>query len=389
MAAVRRFAIAAPNFYPRVCGVGDYSARMGAELRRRGHEVALFSRRPAEPNPDVPGMDDVRGVGGQWATGIARHVAEGLAAYRPTDLLIQYTPQMWDATRFGSPAATWLAAGTRRAGARVTLIAHELVVPWLPRPDLALAAASQRVQLAALLKACDRTFVTTGTRARTFAPLCRLLGVPAPGVVRVGPGALPIERDHRRNGAATIAPRIGFFSTAALGKRYDVVLGAFARIGAEIPLAELVLIGDLGPPDHPRVRAIMDDVSRHPAKERIRLTGKRTLAQIAAEMSTLDLYLFPMETGANTRSSTLPVALGAHLPTVAVSGRETDQALFRDGENIVFAREMSAAAFAEASLKLLRDSVLLERVAAGGGTLYQTHMTWERIVDHLLAEIDR
>jgi glycosyltransferase involved in cell wall biosynthesis len=96
-----------------------------------------------------------------------------------------------------------------------------------------------------------------------------------------------------------------------------------------------------------------------------------------------------MSTGANTRSSTLPVALGSRLPIVAVRGTETDLALFRDGENVIFARDMTGAAFAEASLRLLHDRATIERVAEGGRRLYETHLTWDRIVEHFLAEIDR
>ena len=118
------------------------------------------------------------------------------------------------------------------------------------------------------------------------------------------------------------------------------------------------------------------------------MTGKLSLPEIALQMAALDLYLFPMDTGANTRSSTLPVALGSRLPVIALSGIETDIGLFRDGENIVFAREMTGSAFAEAALQLLSDPAALERIAQGGRELYDTHLTWPRITDHLLAEIE-
>ena len=50
--------------------------------------------------------------------------------------------------------------------------------------------------------------------------------------------------------------------------------------------------------------------TRHPGKDRIRVTGRLSLAAVASEIAGLDVYLFPMSTGANTRSGTLPVALG-------------------------------------------------------------------------------
>ena len=383
MSDSRRFAFVSPNFYPLVCGVGDHSARLADELLRRGLEARVFSHAPVERHPEASDVE-VYGAPGRLPTVIARDVSSAIGAYRPTDVVLQYTSQMWGAWRFGSPALVWLAARLRRTGARVTVIAHELYVPWQTRPDLAVAAALQRLQFSALLKGSDRIFVTTSTRALNLAPLCRLLGVSEPKVIRVGPNALPMGRPAARDSEAF--PQIGLFSTAAVGKRFDVVLDAFSRISAEFPQAELVLLGDLGAPDHPRVVEIMNAVSAHPCKGRIRMTGRLPLARIADEIAKLDLYLFPMNTGANTRSGTLPVALGSGVPIVAVRGVETDPLLFRANETVAFAEELSGPAFAEAALQLLRNPVLRRQVSEGGRRLYEEHMSWERIADRLLAD---
>jgi glycosyltransferase involved in cell wall biosynthesis len=380
----RRFALVSPNFYPRVCGVGDFSARFGEELMRRGHEAAVFSRDPVERNPQAPGVE-VHGVAGRLPTLIASNVAKALATYRPTDVLLQYTAQMWDAWRFGSPATIALAVQARRAGARVSLVAHELYVGYRARPDLAVAAAAQRLQLAPLLALCHRVFVTTETRADAIAAACQLLGARAPGIVRVGPNAMPGERRRPR---AAESPRLGIFSTAAFGKRFDVVLDAFAQIARAYPGAELVLIGDLGPRERPLVRQVLDGVARHPAKERIRLTGNLSLDEVGREIADLDLYLFPMDTGANTRSGTLASALGCGLPIIATRGRDTDLALFRHGENIVLAPELGAAAFAEAALGLLGDPAAMARVGEGARRLYEENLSWGRIVERFLADVD-
>ena len=112
-------------------------------------------------------------------------------------------------------------------------------------------------------------------------------------MLRVGANALPVTPQLR--GTAEGRVRLGIFSTAAVGKRFDVALDCFARIAREFPAAELVLIGDFGPPDRPRVREIADMISRHPAKERIRITGKLSLPDVANEIRrSLDLYLFPI-----------------------------------------------------------------------------------------------
>jgi glycosyltransferase involved in cell wall biosynthesis len=381
--APRRFAIVAPNFHPRVCGIGDFSARMAAELMRRGHEVAVFSRLPVSPHPFAPEVE-AHGLKGRWPSTIARRAGASLEAFRPTDVLLQFSPQMWGSSRFGSAALPWLVTQARRRGARAVLIAHEPFIPLGRRPDLLVGAVLQRLQMAALVKACDRVFVTTGNRAEMLLQISRLVGAPAPGVIRVGANALPLPRARARDAAR---PRLGIFSTAAVGKRFDVVLEAFAGIGREVPGAELVLIGDLGDPGLPLVRAVADSIARHPARERIRVTGRLSLAEVSAEIAELDLYLFPMSTGANTRSGTLPAALGSGLPIVAVRGAETDDELFRDGDNVVFAQALTGGAFADAALRLIRDPALMERVTSGALRLYAEHLSWERIVDRFLAEL--
>jgi glycosyltransferase involved in cell wall biosynthesis len=380
----RRFAIVCPNFYPRVCGVGDHSARLAAELGRRGHEVVVFTREPVQRHPEAPEVE-VHGVPGRLPTLIAKAIGAALAQRRPTDVVFQYTSQMWDAWRLGSPALPLLAVRARRLGAHTTLLAHELFVPWSRRPDLFVAAALQRAQMAALLKSCDQVFVTTETRRHALEPYCRVVGAAPPGVIPIGANALPIQRAAGVGPDLRPGPRIGIFSTAAFGKRFDVVLDAFARVAADFGSAQLVLIGDLGAADNPSVRAITAAVGAHPARDRIRVTGRLPLAQIAGELAELDVFLFPMDTGANTRSGTLPAALGAGLPVVAIAGRETDARLFRDGDNIAIARELTGPAFAEATLGLLRDAALRARIAGGARRLYADHLSWERIADQLLA----
>ena len=124
---------------------------------------------------------------------------------------------------------------------------------------------------------------------------------PPAGVARVGANALPVAR-VRRPGRL----RVGVFSTLASTKRFDVVLDSFRLLHARHPEAELVLLGDFGSPDDPRVRALHAAVQAHPGRARIRIPGKLALDAIAREVSELDAYLFPMISGANTRSGTLP-----------------------------------------------------------------------------------
>jgi glycosyltransferase involved in cell wall biosynthesis len=357
--------------------------RLATELVRRGSAATVFSRLPVQSNPESLEIA-ARGVKGDTPISVAARVTHAILGGDFTDVIIQYTPQMWGASRFGSPAIVGLAATLRAAGRRIHLIAHELSIPWSGRPDLAAGAAMQRMQVVALMKASDSIFVTTESRREVAARLSRLGRAHAPPLLLpVGPNALPSfpPASSRRRA------RVGLFSTLARGKRFDVVISAFEAIQAEIPDAELLILGDLGGAEGGQARALQERVRGSRAAARISFSGNLPLSEIARIVSTLDLYFFPMDTGANTRSGTLPLALGSGLAVVATRGSETDPALFHDGENVLFADEMSATSFARAGLRVLQDPRLAEQLRKGARALYERELSWELIGDRFLEGI--
>jgi glycosyltransferase involved in cell wall biosynthesis len=377
----RRFAFVTPNYYPLTCGVGDFSMRLAGELQTRGHEVAIFTHEPARPHPEAK-MVDVHGAAGMTPWVIAERLRASIAAYKPTDLVLQYTPQMLGAWRWGSPATIWLAAAAKRLGARVTLLAHELFLAWNRRPDLAAGALALRAQMVALLAFVDRALVTMEMRIPELAPFATLARHRTPiGVVRIGSNAIPVPRRTKPGRL-----RLGVFSTLASTKRFDVVLDCFQIVQQRSPHAELVLLGDLADTNRPLVRSLLDAVERHPARSRIRVPGKQELATIAEEVADLDVYLFPMISGANTRSSTLPLPFAAGVPVVAINSYETD-GVFVDGRNVVFAEALSGEKFAAAIGKLEDNPILAARVVEGGKELYRDHLSWARVGDQFLSQV--
>jgi glycosyltransferase involved in cell wall biosynthesis len=355
--------------------------RLAQELQRRGHEVAIFTRGAVMPHPEAPTVPVV-GVPGRFPLLIAQHIRQELDRFAPTDLLIQYTPQMFNAWRWGSAAVVGLALDARRKGVNVTVLAHEMFLSWQRRPDLAVAAALLRVQFAALAAAAHRLFVTVEARVKYVAGWMRAARIKSEiGVIRIGSAALPVERQPRSGGL-----HLGMFSTLAFGKRMDVVLECFKIVAQQRSDARLTLLGDLTSHGGAPLRQFEDAVAAHPARDRIRIAGKQSLSAIAQEVAEMDVFLFPMNTGANTRSSTLPLALGSGLPVVATRGAETDD-LFVDGENIVLADAMRGDEFAAATLRIVNDATMAEQVSRGAQTLYQNHLSWQRIGDRLLADL--
>jgi glycosyltransferase involved in cell wall biosynthesis len=367
-----------PNYYPVTCGVGDYSMNLGHELIRRGADVALFTHEPAVRNPECPAVDVFTGSG-RTPLQVVMALQDALRAYDPDELIVQYTPQMLCGSRFGTLAIPIL-LDRMRGRARCTVIAHELFMSWSWRPDLALGGALQRLQFSAVMASADRLFVTTVNRRLRVQHMLRQSGRDRDvQLLFVGANAPPLPPSPRPSG------RLGTFSMMGRNRRFDLMVDAFELVAAKHPTAELVFIGDLGTDASPLYRALRAHAARSPVNDRIRFTGPLPLARVAEAVAGLSVYLFPDDTGASTRSSTLPVALGSGIPVVATRGLETADDFFRDDENIVYADRMASAALAEATLRVLDDRALASRVGEGGRRLFEQHLSWGAIASKLLA----
>jgi len=368
--------IITPNYYPRTCGVGDHSALLANALSLRGQQVVILTRAPAEPHPQAPQIQ-VLGFTGRTPLATALAMLRWLASSELREVLVQYTPQTFNASRFGSPAIPLLVRALRARGVRVTVLAHELFLPWSIRPDILVASALHRLQFAALALHSHRLLVTTESRMRAAASWTRLARY-SPSLLRISPNVTPVPWTPPHSPF-----RIGCFSTLAGSKRFDVLLDAFALVARALPASELWLLGDMLSRRDRMTRSFQRAVTRHPARDRIHVPGKQPLPVVAAHIAGLHVFLFPMDTGANTRSGTLPLALGTGVPVVATCGVETDP-LFQDRVNILFAPRLAGTPFAEAVLTLQRNPEFARRIGAGGRRLHDEHLSWPRITDALL-----
>jgi glycosyltransferase involved in cell wall biosynthesis len=374
----RAVAIVCPKYHPLTCGVGDHSMRLAEELLRRGERACVFTVGPALPHPEAPQVPVVA-VGRSTPSLAAAQLFRHIRRWGATEVLLQYVPHMWNATRLGSPATPLLGAALRAAGLRVNVLAHELFLAWSARPDLAAGAATQRLQFGMLLAAADQLFVTTESRLAQVLPWARTLRREERlSLLPIGSNALPVPAHPDPK-----IFRVGLFGTQGSGKLYDVVLDAFGQIASALPRSELLFIGDLGNRSDRQWQGLEEAVSAHPARDRIHVTGKLPLGEVGRAVARLSAYLFPMDTGANTRSGTLPLPLGCGVPVIAARGMETGS-LFVGDQNVVFAQALTGEAFARAALRLHREPGLAERVAAGGRRLYEEQLAWPVLVSQLM-----
>lgn len=378
--ARRRIGLVTTNFSPVTCGVGDHTFRLACALRKVGVDVRVFTQTPASAHPEDRTVE-VTTCDATTPFRFAHSAELALREWGATTAIIQYVPHVLGASRFGSLAAPLLCRALRRSGVDVLVFAHELVLPWSWRPDLALGAALNRLQLAFCVREANHFVVTTESRLRGIARLAHILGrEDSIEMLPVGPGALPIPACSSGSRFA-----LGAFSAWTPNKRPDVILDAFSHVAERIPGASLHLIG--APGNSHYARLVSDKIRTHPARDRIHVTGLLSLMDVAAAIAALDVFLFTMDVGATTRSSTLPVALGSGVPVVAFRGVETAP-LFVEDRNIVFAPALNGRSFGEAILRLHQDRAFAGRVGAGGRELFEETLSWEKIaarIQRLLA----
>ena len=358
--------------------------RLASELARRGHEAMVFTREPATTNPEVADVR-VRALPGRTPLSIALRAAREIDGRSFSHVILEYTPQMWGATLYGSPAlpapggaAPWARASRDRNHAR----ARDALVPETGsrgrrRHDARSISRALAARSSALRH--DRDATRDGP-ALARRPLPR----PPPGC----DADRPETHSRRRRPPSLGGTAWGCSRPSPSASPSTSSSPPSKRFAARYPDAELVLLGDLGAPGNPRLTALQSRMARSPVRARIQVTGKLELRDVAASVGSLDAYLFPMTTGANTRSGTLPVALGTGVPVIAVRGPETD-ALFEHRRNILFADDFTGPAFAQAALELFADPTLAGRLSEGGRALYQEALSWERTATMLLEAIDR
>jgi glycosyltransferase involved in cell wall biosynthesis len=138
-------------------------------------------------------------------------------------------------------------------------------------------------------------------------------------------------------------------------------------IHEQLPTARLVVVGKNPPP---AVQALAKD-------PRIRVTGY--VADPAPYLEAADAFIVPLHAAGGMRVKILDAWLWK-LPIISTTiGAEGIDC--RDGENILIADDTFA--FAQATLRLLTDLDLNQRVRANGRTWVEAHYGWSVVYRHV------
>ena len=374
-----RIALLSAEFPPDPGGIGAYTARLGAALARRGHDVAaltIAAGRMTSYALTGAGQELLAAglPGATWGWRSWGAVRAALRLLRPDLLHIQYQTGAYGM----HPAVNFLPRRLRPLPVVVT--AHDLLPPYLfpkagPLRDMVTARLLHAAAAAVVTNAPDAIHAGRwlGHQPALIPIGSNIAVLPPPGYVR--------DRWRAGLGVGPGQQLIAYFGLIAPNKGLDTLLDALALL----PEARLAVIGGAAsaPQDRAHAAAIRAQVARLGLAERVVFTGQVPDEQVSAHLLAADAAALPYTDGASFRRGSLLAALAHGVATVttapldAAAVRLADAAL-ADGENCLLVPPANPAALAAALRRLAADPALAQRLGSGGQAL-AAHFGWDAI----------
>jgi phosphatidylinositol alpha-mannosyltransferase len=360
-----RLALVTEFYYPHLGGVTEHVHHLGAELRRRGHEVIVITSHMAGADDDPP---SVRRVGTSrviYANGSFARVTTGW----------RLTNHLQAALRaFGAELVHVQDGLAPTLGPLAAEAAHRIGIPavatfhsWFPRSLL------YRILRRPLQRRLDRLAATIAVSE----PVVRALSRYFTASWEIIPNGVDVQTFHPNGRHPTDylsrGPRLLFLGRLDPRNGLDTVLTAMPRILARYPATELVVAGD-GP-----LRPMYERRAR-PLGASVRFVG-RVNGERPEYYGTADLYLCP-----TTKASfgiTLLEAMACGTPLV-VSDITGFRELVDGGAEAVLAPLGEAGAWADAVVGLIGDAP--RRAYMGrAGRLKAARYAWPSVAERILA----
>lgn len=366
-----RIAVVGASTAPH-CGVRTQARKLAEGLQGNGLSCSWhwLQREPGS-------FADERRAFEAWARELERELADA----RPDAVLLHYS--VFSYSHRGVPVfVPALLSATRSIEAPLLSVMHELAYPWRRHGWRgATWAVTQRVALAAVVRACSGIVVTAEGRRRWLssrrwlprrpidvAPV--FSNLPASRASAMGRRLAPsadFDRPPR--------PTVGLFGYAYEGAGTSLVLDAVALLYDRGTPVQLRLLGAPGP-DSAAGRAWLDGAGRRRIGEALSFSGVLALGDLSDALASCDVLLSADDSGPYPRKSTLAAALASGAPVVALDGPRTWRAVV-DADALALATP-SAEGVADALEDLLRDPGGRERLGARGRMFAEEHMSVTR-----------
>lgn len=369
-----------PHLPPRICGVGDYTARLATELANQGHSVCIAT---AEPAPDNIGGCEVKSFAMPWASSAFSEMARWFSGKKLDRIILQYTPQLYAPATLGvHPAlAVFIGRLKRVLGVPIIVTVHEAHYPVGIDARGVLLGVPQFFQFNAIAASADKAFFTyTPTKEKTARRLFwrkhRFAYSPVGSNI---PVANSISAESRTifeavRSAIPEKQKILFhFGGAHPTRQFDFTFKAFQEALSSLGNESVVLV--------------FAGLTRQSCEQVARATGYdnllpfiRALGVIPSEVASLwlkasTLVLSPFSDGISTRRGSAMAAFAHGCAVIGTRGTSTDASIDWDSF-CALAPSNNANAFVDETVGLLTDPARAQALGKRAEQYYENAFSW-------------
>jgi glycosyltransferase involved in cell wall biosynthesis len=376
------------EYPPDVGGVGDYTRRLGCALIERGQRVSVLANGPA--NDQAPRSEPaVIPLGVPWSWGSWRQAIRVIRLLTPDIVHIQYQTGAYGM----HPAINLLPWRLRllRDRPRIVVTAHDLRLPYLlPKADRLRTWVTTR-----FFNDADTLIVTNAAdeqRARGQAARDREEYSPRTPVrtptttIPIGSNITPLlprgyDRVQWRRGLDTALNTVwlAYFGLMNPTKGLLELIEALAKLP---PHFKLLIIGGGAPQpaDQSYAARVQNAIRTHGLRERVRMTGQCSEADVSGHLSAADLVVLPFLDGASYRRGSLLAALAHGAPTITVAPQTPLYPALEAGVHALLLPKADPNSIRTAIEQLVANTDLQARLSQGARTLAE-QFSWPRIAD--------
>ena len=371
-------ALIAAALPPQLDGIGDYSAKIAAELAKT-RPVTIFTGTDAE-HDSIPGVEILPTFAPGEAKSVHSLIAP-IAARRFDWVLLQYNPFSYG-RRGWNPYLAGVLSQLQKASprTRIAIMAHETFVPVESLP-FAIMAVYQRAQYYAIGRQADVMFLPVEKWANKFQqwfPRIPVRHLPVGSNLSV----VPVQRDEarRRLGIGSETFVVGVFGTAHPSRMFPWVGAAMDAIRRENSDSLLLYIG----PNNDAVKAAIS------AETPLCADGPFPAEEASRRFAAMDIALSPYLDGVSTRRGAFMAGIQHGIPTVGTRGIHTDSILLdHEGEGWLLPPATDEIAFMTSVLTLLKDSERRTAMGINARALYYENFDWEAVCRTLSETLSR
>ena len=323
-------------------------------LERRGHGVELVAVRDSA----IAGRAQAAGIRVHAVGDSARRIG---AAWRLRKLIREARFDLVYANEAHALTAAWLARSHRH----VPLVVARRVTFPLSRGSIALARYRAAARIVAISEAVRRELLAAGIHAKQIE-------VVPDGVEIPGPMSPETRQKARKRWGFLTGERVLVCAGALTAEKgHALLIEAFAKVRRKAANSRLLVAGE------GRLRAQLEAQARNAGLESA-IIFAGFVPDVDSVYAAADLFVFPSL--AEGGGSSLLRAMAFGLPVVALA-RGGVAEIIDDGKNGVLVQEADAEALAQASMQLLPDAELRERLSRAARETVASQYSADGMID--------